>query len=116
MIDAIARQMREAAEKMAAAATSLNGVLEPWTWLPPVLGTLVPVLLAMALTRTLRLNGALTALVGVLALIGALTAQFVPRQSILGVVPGPGTSLHLYTLLTDYLAAHLPAGGKGAGE
>ncbi|MHA7210725.1 transglutaminase family protein [Arthrobacter sp. MDT1-65] len=84
-----------------AAATSLNGVVEPWTWLLPVLGTLVPVLLAMALTRTLRLNGVLTALVGVLALIGALTAQFVPRQSILGVVPGPGTSLELRRLLAQ---------------
>ena len=49
--------------------------------------TLIEVLLAMALTRTLRLNGVLTALVGVLALIGALTAQIVPRQSILGIVP-----------------------------
>jgi transglutaminase-like putative cysteine protease len=84
-----------------AAATGLNGVLEPWTWLLPVLGTLVPVLLAMALTRTLRLNGVLTALVGVLALIGALTAQFVPRQSILGIVPGPGTSLELRRLLAQ---------------
>ncbi|MDQ0734013.1 transglutaminase family protein [Arthrobacter agilis] len=84
-----------------AAASGLNGVVEPWTWLMPVLGTLLPVLLAMALTRALRLNGVLTALVGVLALIGALTAQFVPRQSILGVVPGPGTSLELRRLLAQ---------------
>ncbi|WP_247828470.1 transglutaminase TgpA family protein [Arthrobacter antioxidans] len=82
-----------------AASTSLNGVVEPWTWLGPVLRTLVPVLLAMALTRTLRLNGAVTALVGVLALVGALTAGFFPRQSILGVIPGPGTALQLQRLL-----------------
>ncbi|TKV28338.1 transglutaminase domain-containing protein [Arthrobacter sp. NamB2] len=84
-----------------AAATSLNGVVEPWTWLPPVLSTLVPVLLAMALTRTLRLGGALSALVGVLALVGALTAQFFPRQSIVGVMPGPGTSRELGRLLAQ---------------
>ncbi|WP_146067478.1 DUF3488 and transglutaminase-like domain-containing protein [Arthrobacter sp. SX1312] len=84
-----------------AASTSLNGVVEPWTWLLPVLQTLVPVLLAMALTRTLRLNGALTALVGLLALVGALTARFFPRQSILGVIPGPGTPLELQRLLAQ---------------
>ncbi|WP_394252989.1 transglutaminase TgpA family protein [Arthrobacter pityocampae] len=84
-----------------AASTSLNGVVEPWTWLLPVLGTLVPVLLAMALTRTLRLNGVLTALVGLLALIGALTAQFLRRQSILNIIPGPGTPLELQRLLAQ---------------
>ncbi len=84
-----------------AAATSLNGVVEPWTWLGPVIGTVVPVLLAMALTRTLRLHGVLIALVGVLVLIGALTIQFFPRQGILGVVPGPGTSLELQRLLAQ---------------
>ncbi|MFJ6003464.1 transglutaminaseTgpA domain-containing protein [Arthrobacter sp. NPDC092385] len=84
-----------------AAATSLNGVVEPWVWLSPVLRTLVPVLLAMALTRTLRLSGVLSALVGVLALVGALTAQFFPRQSILGVVPGPGTTFELRRLLAQ---------------
>ena len=57
-----------------AAATSLNGVVEPWTWLAPVVGTLVPVLVAMAATRALRLGSMITALVGVLALIGSLTA------------------------------------------
>ncbi|MGV0108972.1 transglutaminase family protein [Arthrobacter sp. CP30] len=84
-----------------AAATSLNGVVEPWTWLAPVVGTLVPVLVAMAATRALRLGSIITALVGVLAFIGSLTAQFFPRQSILGVVPGPGTSLELQRLLAQ---------------
>ncbi|WP_394249877.1 transglutaminase family protein [Arthrobacter pityocampae] len=84
-----------------AASTSLNGVVEPWTWLGPVLRTLGPVLLAMALTRTVRLGGALTALVGVLALVGTLTAQFFPRQSLLGVVPGPGTAFELQRLLAQ---------------
>lgn len=84
-----------------AAATSLNGVVEPWTWRMPVVLTIVPVLLAMALTRTLRLSGILTALVGVLALVGALTAQFFPRQSIVGVIPGPGASLELQRLLAQ---------------
>ncbi|MHA7239360.1 transglutaminase family protein [Arthrobacter sp. TMS1-12-1] len=84
-----------------AASTSLNGVVEPWIWFLPVLQTLVPVLLAMALTRTLRLTGVLTALVGVLVLVGALTARFFPRQSVLGVVPGPGTALELQRLLAQ---------------
>ncbi|MBG6224145.1 transglutaminase-like putative cysteine protease [Arthrobacter sp. CAN_A2] len=84
-----------------AASTSLNGVVEPWTWLRPVLQTLVPVLLAMALTRTLRLSGVLTALVGVLALVGALTARFFPQQSVLGIIPGPGTPLELQRLLAQ---------------
>ncbi|WDF34245.1 DUF3488 and transglutaminase-like domain-containing protein [Arthrobacter agilis] len=82
-----------------AAATSLNGVVEPWAWLLPTLRTLVPVVLAMAVSRTLRLNSLITALVGVLALVGSLTAQFFPRQSILGLVPGPGSSLELQRLL-----------------
>ncbi|MHA7191196.1 transglutaminase family protein [Arthrobacter sp. MDT2-16] len=101
-----------------AAASSLNGVVEPWTWLMPVVLTLVPVLLAMALSRTLRLNGALSALVGLVVLIGTLTAQFVRRQSILGVVPGPGTSLELRRLLAQaeetvvsQVAPVLPAAG-----
>ncbi|MHA7280298.1 transglutaminase family protein [Arthrobacter sp. MDT2-2] len=84
-----------------AAATSLDGVVEPGTWLLPVVRTLVPVLLAMALTRALRLSGVLAPLAGVLALVGTLTAQFFPRQSILGVVPGPGTSLQLQRLLAQ---------------
>ncbi|MHA7287318.1 transglutaminase family protein [Arthrobacter sp. MDT3-44] len=84
-----------------AAATSLNGVVEPWTWLLPVIRTLVPVLLAMALTRALRLSALLAPVAGVLALVGTLTAQFFPRQSILGVVPGPGTSLQLQRLLAQ---------------
>ncbi|MHA7282188.1 DUF3488 and transglutaminase-like domain-containing protein [Arthrobacter sp. TMS2-4] len=84
-----------------AASGSLNGVVEPWTWLLPVLQTIVPVLLAMALTRTLRLNGVLTALLGVLTLCGALTVRFFPRQSILGVVPGPGTPFELQRLLAQ---------------
>ena len=84
-----------------AAATGLNGVVESWTWLPPVLCTLVPVLLVMAVIRTLRLNGPITALVGLLALVGTLTAQFFRRQSILGIVPGPGTTLELRRLLAQ---------------
>ncbi|BBE22103.1 hypothetical protein MN0502_09860 [Arthrobacter sp. MN05-02] len=84
-----------------AAATSLNGVVDAWTWFLPVVRTLVPVLLAMALTRTLRLGGVLSALVGILALVGSLTAQFFPRQSILAIVPGPGTSLELQRLLAQ---------------
>jgi len=84
-----------------AASTSLNGVVEPWTWFLPVLQTLAPVLLAMALTRTLRLTGVLTALVGVLVLVGALTARFFPRQSILGVIPGRGTPFELQRLLAQ---------------
>lgn len=84
-----------------AAATSLNGVVEAWDWLQPVAGTIIPVLLAMAITRTLRLSGVLTALAGLLVLVGALTAQFFPRQSILGIIPGPGTSLELQRLLAQ---------------
>ncbi|MHA7284529.1 DUF3488 and transglutaminase-like domain-containing protein [Arthrobacter sp. TMS2-4] len=84
-----------------ATATGLNGVVEPWTWFLPVVRTLVPVLLAMALTRALRLSGVLAPLAGVLALVGTLTAQFFPRQSILGVVPGPGTLLEPRRLLAQ---------------
>ncbi|MCU1633039.1 MAG: hypothetical protein JWM61_1691 [Micrococcaceae bacterium] len=84
-----------------AAASSLNGVVEPWTWLMPVLRTLVPVLLAAALTRALGLGSMITALAGVLALVGALTAQFFPRQALIGIIPGPGTSLELQRLLAQ---------------
>ena len=84
-----------------AAATSLNGVVEAWAWLLPVLGTIVPVLLAMALSRALGSRAVLTAVVGVLVLVGALTAQFVPLRSILGVVPGPGAFLEVQRLLAQ---------------
>ena len=84
-----------------AAATSLNGVVEPWTWLLPSISTLVPVLLVMAITRALHLRGALTALAGALTLICALTAQFAPQHSVLGILPGPGSSSELRRLLTQ---------------
>ncbi|THJ67869.1 transglutaminase [Arthrobacter echini] len=82
-----------------AAASSLNGVVEPWTWFRPVTGTLVPVLLVMALVRTVRPGRVLPTLVGLVALVGTLSAQFLPRQSILGVVPGPGSRLEVRRLL-----------------
>ncbi|WP_051476930.1 DUF3488 and transglutaminase-like domain-containing protein [Arthrobacter sp. Br18] len=82
-----------------AAATSLNGVLEPWTWLMPVLRTTVPVLLAVTAARALRASGSVAALAGLAAWVGTLTAQFFPDQSILGVLPGPGTWARLGALL-----------------
>ncbi len=84
-----------------AAATSLNGVVEPWTWLRPVIRTIVPVLLLVALVRALRPGGVLASLAGVVALMGALTAQFLPHQSVLGVVPGPGARRELGRLLAE---------------
>jgi dipeptidyl-peptidase 4 len=29
-----------------------------------------------------------------------------------GIYEGPGTTMHLYTLMTDYLTAHLPPGPR----
>ncbi|WP_049829314.1 transglutaminase family protein [Arthrobacter sp. RIT-PI-e] len=84
-----------------AAATSLNGVGGPWTWLGPGLGTVFPVLLAMAAARSLRAGGVATASVGVLALVGMLTAQFLGSSSFLGVVPGPGTVPEIQRLLAE---------------
>jgi transglutaminase-like putative cysteine protease len=105
-----------------AAATSLNGVIEPWTWFAPVLHTVVPVLFVMSavrtLARTLRFAGLLAVLGGLLALVGALTARFVGEQSILGVIPGPGTAVQLRILLhraeetvTSQAAPVLPGAG-----
>ncbi|MBG6182801.1 transglutaminase-like putative cysteine protease [Arthrobacter sp. CAN_A214] len=82
-----------------ASATSLNGVLEPWTWFLPVVRTVAPILLVMAAMRALRLPGSAAALAGLVTWAGALTAQFFPAQSILGVVPGPGTLAQLGSLL-----------------
>ncbi|WP_049822476.1 transglutaminase family protein [Arthrobacter sp. H41] len=82
-----------------ASATSLNGVLEPWTWFLPVACTIVPVLLAMAAMRALGLSGSVAALAGLAAWTGALTAQFLPAQSIFGVIPGAGAPAQLGALL-----------------
>jgi transglutaminase-like putative cysteine protease len=105
-----------------AAATSLNGVIEPWTWFAPILHTVVPVLVVMSvartLARTLRFPGLLVIPAGLLALVGALTARFVGEQSILGVIPGPGTAVQLRLLLyraedtvTSQAAPVLPGDG-----
>ncbi|MHA7264191.1 transglutaminase TgpA family protein [Arthrobacter sp. TMN-37] len=101
-----------------AAATSLNGVIEPWTWFGPVFNTVVPVLFFMSVTRALRLPGLVTILAGLLALGGCLTSRFVPDQSILGVIPGPGTGVQLQVLLnhaedtvTSQAAPVLPGDG-----
>ncbi|WP_298253477.1 DUF3488 and transglutaminase-like domain-containing protein [uncultured Arthrobacter sp.] len=84
-----------------AAATSLNGVLEPWTWLLPLVRTLVPVLLTTSLVRTLRPGGLLTAVAGVLALAGSLVAQFLPAHSALAVIPAAGASAEVGRLLAQ---------------
>lgn len=105
-----------------AASTSLNGVIEPWTWFAPVLNTVVPVLFVMSIVRTLARNlpfvGLLAVLSGLLALVGTLTQRFVGDQSILGVIPGPGTAVQLRILLnraeetvTSQAAPVLPGAG-----
>ncbi|RJU01694.1 transglutaminase domain-containing protein [Arthrobacter frigidicola] len=101
-----------------AASTSLNGVIEPWTWFGPVFNTVLPVMIAMSLARTLRLPGLVILLAGLLTLGGCLTSRFVPDQSILGVIPGPGTGVQLQILLnhaedtvTSQAAPVLPGAG-----
>jgi transglutaminase-like putative cysteine protease len=51
--------------------------------------------------RTFRRSGVTTALVGVLALVAVLTAQFLRAQSFLGLLPGPGSSYEVQRLLAE---------------
>jgi dipeptidyl-peptidase-4 len=41
----------------------------------------------------------------------AFTMMSYPNRSH-GISEGPGTTLHLYTLLTTYLNTHMPPGGR----
>lgn len=82
------------------ASLSLNGVIEGWLWLAPVILTVGSVSASMAVVRSLGLPGPLIFVAGLLTLVGVLTWQYFPDQGILGVIPG-SESLDRVTLLLD---------------
>ncbi|WP_217636785.1 transglutaminaseTgpA domain-containing protein [Arthrobacter subterraneus] len=83
------------------ASLSLNGVIEGWLWLPPVILTVGSVSTAMAVIRSLGFPGPLIFVAGLLALVGVLNWQYFPDQSILGVIPGPDTPERVTLLLNN---------------
>jgi transglutaminase-like putative cysteine protease len=73
------------------AALSLNGVLRGWAWYSPVLTTIVVVVLAMAILRSLRTQPLLVAGGGFAALVLILTFIFFRQRSIAGFIPSAET-------------------------
>lgn len=72
-------------------ALSLNGVLRGWVWYSPVLTTIIVVVLAMAVLRTLRTQPLLVAAGGLAALVFILTFTFFRQHSIAGFIPSAET-------------------------
>jgi transglutaminase-like putative cysteine protease len=80
------------------AAVSLNGVLRGWAWYTPAVTTVIVVVLAMALLRTVRARPILVAAGGFASLVLILTFTFFRRNSIAGFIPSGETieALGLY--------------------
>ena len=83
------------------ASLSLNGVIQGWLWLASIALTVGSVFAGMAIARRLHLPDPLIFVTGLLTLMGTLSWQYFPDQSILGVIPGPGTPERLTLLLKD---------------
>lgn len=78
---------------------SLNDLIDNAAWVQGVLITVPIVLLAMSAARSLRLPKLLAPLLGTLALLGTLTAQFFPNDSALGFIPTRETLQYLPLLI-----------------
>ena len=73
------------------AAMSLNGVLRGWAWYMPAVTTVIVVVIAMALLRSVRAQPLLVAAGGFVSLILILTFTFFRRNSIAGFIPSGET-------------------------
>ncbi|GAA4373862.1 transglutaminase TgpA family protein [Paeniglutamicibacter cryotolerans] len=74
-----------------AAALSLNGVVQGYSWLPQVLFTLFLTLGSAALTRTLGGRSLLPSVVAAAGLVASQTFLFFSNTALLGFIPTPRT-------------------------
>ena len=80
---------------------SVHGVIEGWSWLPPLfIAVLVP-LAAMAGARRLALPLPLIPVTGVAVLVFTLTWLFASSGSLMGFLPGPATLARADALLFE---------------
>ncbi|MCC9205396.1 transglutaminase family protein [Arthrobacter sp. zg-Y769] len=82
-------------------ALSVHGVIEGWSWLPPLFFTVLVPLAATAGARRLRVPQSLVPVAGMAVLACTLTWLFASSASILGFLPGPGTLARADALLAE---------------
>lgn len=80
---------------------SMHGVMEGFTWLWPLAGTVAAVCTATALARRYRLPTMLVPAAGLAALTAALTWLFSFDESFLGVIPTAGSLARAGSLVSE---------------
>ena len=80
---------------------SVHGVIEGWSWLVPLILTVVVPLAATAGARRLALPLPLIPVTGVAVLVCTLSWLFASSVSLLGFLPGPGTLARANALLFE---------------
>lgn len=83
------------------AAANIHGVIEHWSWLWPVIITVLAVEAGPGLARAMRWSPVAGTLLGLAGLAGSMTALFLSSTSILLVIPGPGSLRALEFLIAD---------------
>jgi transglutaminase-like putative cysteine protease len=99
----VAPWLMSAAVALAAilAAANIHGVIEHWSWLWPVIVTVLAVEAGTGLARAMGWSPVAGTLLGLAGLVGSVTALFLSPTSVLGVIPGPGSLRALEFLVAD---------------
>ncbi|MCQ1996279.1 DUF3488 and transglutaminase-like domain-containing protein [Arthrobacter sp. zg-Y1171] len=80
---------------------SVHGVIEGWSWLPPLFFAVLVPLAATAGARRLKVPQPLVPVAGMAVLACTLTWLFASSASFLGFLPGPGTLARADALLAE---------------
>ncbi|MCQ1951039.1 DUF3488 and transglutaminase-like domain-containing protein [Arthrobacter sp. zg-Y859] len=80
---------------------SVHGVIEGWSWLPPLFFAVLVPLAATAGARRLKVPQPLVPVAGMAVLACTLTWLFASSASFLGFLPGPGTLARADALLSE---------------